>query len=804
MSGRLLQLFAVAIAAFGCSVSITAAQEEKSCNATPWPASNYDSQYWNGANLPLATLREYLDLRWPQRAIETADLFPAREMIEAAAAFAGEPAPDASAFRMFETYVPPGGDEQPYATAYAESAVDYRQGNFARAIPAFDAVVADRKSPYRAAAAYSAARAALLLGRTEDGIKRLDRLIDDPHLAEFRAAALKLVGTLHYQYGTAPLLAARFAQIKYLLSVPPILICRYPFLAPLVKEAQDDLVWMEQQKSEDPRAAADGPPITHVMDVSGQKSPFVDLLRVLWAPTPYALEFGWLDDLSFVDWKDSRLRTKLLYRGKYASEKYANYDPAPVMTRAKELTAHARTRWHETKNVLWAYALARRTADVADVEILKQAIATLGETPSTAEARASNLLLRRSLIAQATRLLLMAGRADDAIALLEAQIETITRLRQISYPGWYGSDNPPVWATSFVLNGGIRLLLQRRDLKVAKDWATRASKVLEYDSPYYGLKVQPAVQLKMLLAASPKELAAAVAEDGRLSWGGAESLLAVADLLPADAMIEMAQEPNVPSDVRRALLAAGWTRTYLLGREERALALLPQVRTLFPELKGDVDDIAGASFEFSRKHAITRMLLRAPGFQPRARWFQRARGPKADIFSVATGNPSDGNWWCPLDTALLKADMALDYVAKPLNNPPVPMAWYDSYFARPPEDHARLIAFADEFMAWHPLFKLIDEKELDALSRIDSGPKMLTEQTVAWAEWSNWFTWALGFDNALPETLHLAVRSTRYGCRRNGPHGTYSRAAFDHLHDSYPSSEWTKKTPYWFDAVHPY
>jgi hypothetical protein len=799
MSGRLVSVLAVAAAVFGVSASLAAAQEQKSCDAAATLASPYDGQYWSGANLPFTTLREHLDLRWSQRAIETADLFPAREMIEAAAALAGEPPPDASAFRLFETYVSPGGDEQPYATAYVEAAVDYRQGSFARAIPAFDAVVADRKSPYRAAAAYSAARAALLLGRTEDGIKRLDRLIDDPHLAEFRSAALKLVGTLHYQYRTAPLLAARFAQIKYLLSVPPILICRYPFLAPLVKEAQDDLAWLQTQKSEDPRAATDGPPVTPVMDVLGRTSPFVDVLRVLWAPTPYALDYGWLDDFSFVDWKDSRLRTKLLYR-----EKYANYDPAPVMMRAKDLTAHARTRWRETKNVLWAYALARRTADVADVEILKQAIAALGETPPTAEARSSNLLLRRSLTAQATRVLLMAGRTDDAIALLETQIETITRLRQISYRGWYGNDNPPVWATSFVLNGGIRLFLQRRDLKAANDWAARASKVLDYDSPYYGLKVQPAVQLKVLLAASPKELASAVAEDGRLSWGGAESLLAVADLLPADAMVEMAQGPNVPPDVRRALLAAGWTRTYLLGREDKALALLPQVRTLFPELKGDVDDIAGASFEFSRKHAITRMLLRAPGFHPRARWLHRARGTKADIFSVATGNPSDGNWWCPLDTALLKADMGLDYIAKPLNNSPVSMAWYDSYFARPPEDRARLVAFADEFIAWHPLFKLIDEEELDALSRIDSGPKMLTEQTVAWAEWSNVITWALGFDEALPETLHLAVRSTRYGCRRNGPHGAYSRAAFNYLHDRYPSSEWTRKTPYWFDAVRPY
>jgi len=50
----------------------------------------------------------------------------------------------------------------------------------------------------------------------------------------------------------------------------------------------------------------------------------------------------------------------------------------------------------------------------------------------------------------------------------------------------------------------------------------------------------------------------------------------------------------------------------------------------------------------------------------------------------------------------------------------------------------------------------------------------------------------------VPELLHFAVRSTRYGCTDEET-GTYSKQAFDILHKRYPKSAWTAKTPYWFN-----
>lgn len=51
-------------------------------------------------------------------------------------------------------------------------------------------------------------------------------------------------------------------------------------------------------------------------------------------------------------------------------------------------------------------------------------------------------------------------------------------------------------------------------------------------------------------------------------------------------------------------------------------------------------------------------------------------------------------------------------------------------------------------------------------------------------------------DPEVPRALHLIVRRSRFSQCRNG---AISKAAFDRLHRDYRSSEWTRKTPYWYE-----
>ena len=63
-------------------------------------------------------------------------------------------------------------------------------------------------------------------------------------------------------------------------------------------------------------------------------------------------------------------------------------------------------------------------------------------------------------------------------------------------------------------------------------------------------------------------------------------------------------------------------------------------------------------------------------------------------------------------------------------------------------------------------------------------------QVLAWAK-------RTPDDPRMPEALHLAVRSTRYGCT-NAKTTQFSKQAFQLLHKQYPKSPWAQQTKYWY------
>ena len=83
--------------------------------------------------------------------------------------------------------------------------------------------------------------------------------------------------------------------------------------------------------------------------------------------------------------------------------------------------------------------------------------------------------------------------------------------------------------------------------------------------------------------------------------------------------------------------------------------------------------------------------------------------------------------------------------------------------------------------------------EVTELQQTGSAQAFLAPIIFAWAE-------AHPGDPLVPEALHRLVMVVRYGCRsRNEPAKQISKRAFDLLHTRYAKSEWTAKTPYWFD-----
>ena len=82
------------------------------------------------------------------------------------------------------------------------------------------------------------------------------------------------------------------------------------------------------------------------------------------------------------------------------------------------------------------------------------------------------------------------------------------------------------------------------------------------------------------------------------------------------------------------------------------------------------------------------------------------------------------------------------------------------------------------------------ETEWNALSKLQTAPNYLCKEVLERAKTNP-------NDKRLPEALHLAVRSTRYGCVDKET-SKLSKAVYSILHGRFPGNTWAKKTPYWF------
>jgi hypothetical protein len=681
--------------------------------------------------------------------------------------------PEAEPSRIYAPSLPATQEQE---AAYAAAAALYRRHDWPSAIVAFDRIV-EQNSPYSAAAAYSAARSALYHGDFTDGFRRIEHLTANPAMREMHQAAYNLVGTLANQTGASPLIAAHLVAISHLLTAPPEMRCRYTELRNLAAEASDDLLHIHSIGYPDTHYYSIDPWSRHTRGVFArlaQTHPMIDLIRVLAAPTRF--DRG--------HWIDPFFPQRLPYPG------FPMYDQPTLAdsdSNGDATTAHARERAIATSNPLWVYALARRPADIADLALIRAAVAAL---PATALADADREALQFDLAAEEIRILLMAGRLDEAIA-------TFSRMRHDPLADWLERDR--------VTDAGMRYLLAKRDLLAARKWAAATT------SHELGYKGRYPITWTFLLAANWQEALSVGSGRNPAETEPSNSEASALDLLPADKLIALSRTPGLAPGWRRPLMSAGWLRLYLLRRDDDFRALFPDVRAAFPELISDLDDIDAAWMPWTQRRLIVRMLLRLPGLSPRVLWARSSRSSyyqhPREITAIDQLNPSDGNWWCAIDPTRAARDTFSQMFARPLSgNIGGAIESFDTFkyirYDLSDAENAALNAMVEDWIAWHPLLRDADFDELRRLSQVESGPQSLSQVAIGWADHSYWFTRILGMDRNLPETLALAVRSTRFGCRRQGPLGDVSREAWQALHQIYPDSEWAKRTPYWFNEGH--
>jgi hypothetical protein len=218
--------------------------------------------------------------------------------------------------------------------------------------------------------------------------------------------------------------------------------------------------------------------------------------------------------------------------------------------------------------------------------------------------------------------------------------------------------------------------------------------------------------------------------------------------LPLSVLKEAISKKVLPDYLRQRVALAAWTRATLLGDSEQSKALAPVVSGFYPELKPYLGSYLLASADQERKATALYILLKFPALRPLVDPIT-GQTMSRDLSKIDNYR---GNWWCAQET---KDSSSTDSI----------------HFLNAPQQAA-------------------GKREHDQIADLGPAPNYLSRQAVEWAK-------RTPNDSRVPEALHLAVRSTRYGCSDKQT-GRLSKAAFDLLKTRYASSPWAKKTTYWF------
>jgi hypothetical protein len=329
---------------------------------------------------------------------------------------------------------------------------------------------------------------------------------------------------------------------------------------------------------------------------------------------------------------------------------------------------------------------------------------------------------------------------------------------------------------------GLRYLMSVGRLDEARQWRDA-----------FATQLTDAGQLLLLLAEDEDHLVPAIgdAPPPTGGYGGEVAKERLLNMLSIDALWRLARREDLHDGWRALFARVAWTRTYALGRvieggDDRLM------RRLNPEITSGWRSRAGRAVRPGDRKVLLD-VLRSPGLNLLITLHNR--GPasptrEASFVSIDTFQHSDNNWWCRWETD--RHDAMVERLL------------LENFF---PNSGALALDATGGFSLRAQLRTMLngsyvvrqqDLDEQEALSRIDCAPKMLSERVIAWARRPGWFAPR----NEIAEALALAVRTTRWGCQRDGGHGAYSRAAFELLHRRFRDTDAARRTRYWYDCAH--
>jgi hypothetical protein len=229
--------------------------------------------------------------------------------------------------------------------------------------------------------------------------------------------------------------------------------------------------------------------------------------------------------------------------------------------------------------------------------------------------------------------------------------------------------------------------------------------------------------------------------------------------MPVALIKDAAASKTLASNLRRDVAQAAFVRAAMIEDHDTAAQAAVLLQDMYPQLKEFLSAYQRAATPDARRFAAAFMSLKFPGLRP---YVSAGIGRTTALEEIDSYRD---NYWCveppkPQNVPLGEGDEA-KAKAKPIP---------------PPEFLISSRASA--------------ATQFSALQALGTAPNYFCRIAIAWTEKNP-------ADPRSPEALHLAVRSTRYGCTDDQT-GRWSKAAYDLLHSRYPNTTWAKNTKYWF------
>lgn len=227
----------------------------------------------------------------------------------------------------------------------------------------------------------------------------------------------------------------------------------------------------------------------------------------------------------------------------------------------------------------------------------------------------------------------------------------------------------------------------------------------------------------------------------------ADAALFFNEKVPLSVLKQAAESPQVPEHLKKMLVTATWTRAFVLKNAAVEKEFAPLVTRYNKAESPQFEKYNAAVSPIDREAAAFIAILRYPAIQPYvAVGYGREDSLPQEIDSIR------GNWWC-VENHSEKSGIV-----------------FPTFLTAAQTNEAK--------------------REKDQMIAGGDSATLLTRRALEFAAKNP-------RHSQTPEILHLAVRSTRYGCKDENT-GKFSKQAFDLLHRQYTTSPWTKQTPYWF------